>query len=147
MSIRNRLVLMLTVPLLALVLVAAVGFSQLNAGAERLEDAQETFEETVLVDAIGRNIGLERLGFVSGFPGDQQVDLSEATDSSIDRATSIGTSELATLAESLQATVDQARMSGADVRLEQYLSALDSIDNFIDGRSTCLLYTSDAADE
>ena len=110
MSIRNRLVLMLTVPLLALVVVAAVGFSQLNAGAERLEDAQETFEETVLVDAIGRNIGLERLGFVSGFPGDQQVDLSEATDSSIDRATSIGTSELATLAESLQATVDQARM-------------------------------------
>ena len=136
MSIRNRLVLMLTVPLLALVLVAAVGFSQLNAGAERLEDAQETFEETVLVDAIGRNIGLERLGFVSGFPGDQQVDLSEATDSSIDRAISIGTSELATLAESLQATVDQARMSGTDVRLEQYLSALDSIDNFIDGRST-----------
>lgn len=136
MSIRNKLVLMLTVPLLALVLISAFGFSQLNADAEVFEDAQRTFEETILVDAIGRNIGVERLGFVSGFPSDQLDGMTNATDSALDRAIRVGTADVASVAESVQTTLNGARTGGADVRLEEYVVALDAIDEFIGDRST-----------
>lgn len=135
MSIRNRLVLMLTVPLLALVLVAAFGFSQLSADAERLEDAQQTFEESFLADIIGRNIGDERLSFVSAPGTPELIELTEQTDNSINVAIGSGTPAVASLAEEVQSILEPARNSGADVRMGEYIVALDLIDDFLDGRS------------
>lgn len=135
MTIRDRLILMLTVPLLALVLVAAFGFSQLSAESEDHEDARETTIETTLVDRIGRNIGSERLGFVSGVSASALAEFEEATDASIEAAVSIGSAEVAGLAEAVQTAVVESRTGSSSQRLEQYRGALDLVDGFTDSRS------------
>ena len=134
MSIRNRLILMLTVPLVALVLVAAFGFAQLSADSELLEDAEVTTQDAILADTLGRAIGTERLGFEAGFSGAQLSVLTDATDAAIENATT-GTTELTALAELAQATVDTARSTTGTLQIQEYGIALDQIDDFINTRS------------
>ena len=133
MTIRNRLILMLTVPLVALVLVAAFGFAQLSADSEQLEDAQDSATESILADRIGRAIGTERLGFEAGFAGADLSELVDATDATI--AAAAGESaELAELAQLTEGNLDIARAATGSARLQEYRVALNDIDSFVDSR-------------
>ena len=133
MTIRNRLILMLTVPLVALVLVAAFGFAQLSADSEQLEDAQDSATESILADRIGRAIGTERLGFEAGFAGADLSELVDATDATI--AAAAGESaELADLAQLTEGNLDVARAATGSARLQEYRVALNDIDSFVDSR-------------
>ena len=133
MTIRNRLILMLAVPLVALVLVAAFGFAQLSADSEQLEDAQDSATESILADRIGRAIGTERLGFEAGFAGADLSELVDATDATI--AAAAGESaELADLAQLTEGNLDNARAATGSARLQEYRVALNDIDSFVDSR-------------
>ena len=134
MTIRNRLILMLTVPLVALVLVAAFGFANLSADSELLEDAQSTAEDAILADRMGRAVGAERLGFEAGFPVEEFSEIADAADAAI-AASSNGSAELGALAEITQANLDAARSSSGETRLLEYGVALDEIDDFTSGLS------------
>ena len=134
MTIRNRLILMLTVPLVALVLVAAFGFAQLSSDSELLEDAQATAEDAILADRVGRAIGTERLGFEAGFSGSDLSILTDATDAAIAAAAS-ESGDLGALGELTLANVEVARASDGGVRLQEYNAAIEQINEFTDAQS------------
>ena len=134
MTIRNRLILMLTVPLVALVLVAAFGFAQLSSDSELLEDAQATAEDAILADRVGRAIGTERLGFEAGFSGSDLSTLTDATDAAIAAAAS-ESGDLGALGELTLANVEAARASDGGLRLQEYNAAIEQINEFTDAQS------------
>jgi|GEM_PF-1428771 len=134
MTIRNRLILMLTVPLVALVLVAAFGFAQLSSDSELLEDAQATAEDAILADRVGRAIGTERLGFEAGFSGADLSILTDATDAAIAAAAS-ESGDLGALGELTLANIEAARVSDGGLRLQEYNVAIEQINEFTDAQS------------
>jgi len=127
---------MLAVPLVALVIVAGFGFGQLSADSELLEDAELAAEETVLVDSIGRAVGVERLAFFGGASGSEIAEVTEATDAVLENAIALGSNDVDVVAELVRTTIDAGRDSAAELRLQEYRVALGLVDEFVAGRST-----------
>ena len=106
MRIRSKLIVLILVPLLAVALVAAIGFVNQSASLERAEDASETVAETQAVHDAILAIGAERLlrlGGDIGAPGD----IADAVDSTLalasDQERTEGTRQAAEQAEALVA--------------------------------------------
>ena len=129
MTIRNRLILMLAVPLVALVIVAGFGFAQLSSQSELHEDAQASSAEVFLVDRIGRAIGTERLAGAGSLGAETVNESINATDAAIETALAEGSPDVVQVAENVQSELG----TGIRGNLDEYRSALDLV---------CLLYTS-----
>ena len=133
MTIRTRLILMLSVPLLALVVVGAFGFRSQSIAAERNEEARQTADNVILVDQIGRSLGTERIFLAepSVDPDRRAVEtetdrlLNLASQSSIQSVADVGNTILDFRVE-MRTTEDTA------LAFARYDEALEEVNEFFD---------------
>ncbi len=135
MTIRNRLILLLAVPLVALVVVGAFGFAQQSRDSELHEVAQESMESVIALDELGRAIGIERLEYASGLGGARLQDIREATDTVRNEVQATADAEIVATADEVERDLRAARQSPRTLALELYEEALGEIDTAITNAS------------
>lgn len=145
MNIRNKLILMLAIPITALVLIAGLGFRTQSAEAEKNEDAAEIAGSIVALQDLALEIADERLALVQATlaaadPTEQAVGTTEleaaiaSTDAELAEVASSGDPLTAPIAESvlsIMGTSHGTDMSGAT--LGDYTEALNEINTAIEG--------------
>ncbi len=149
MNIRNKLILMLAIPISALVLMAAVGFRAQSAQAEENEDAAQIAAsvnqlQDLALDVADERLASVRLALTASDPAlaSQAPFLAEQVEESVARTNAEilsiqegGDPISAPIAESVLATIQPAR--GFDVTgesLSLYGEALQEINSAIEGQ-------------
>ena len=83
MSIRNKLIMMLAIPLAALALVGALGFRGQSAAANAASSALADDGVVQGINTAIKAIGAERLAVVANAPGEELAEVRAATDASL----------------------------------------------------------------
>ena len=128
MTIKNKLILMLAIPLLALAVVSAVGFREQSSLAETNEDAQINAQSIVMLDELAGQIGTERLSLAAGESPSTVYPVARATDAMIDEIVRSGNSEAAQVAAAVDELIPAVRAFQTSELFAGYEKALELID-------------------
>ena len=128
MRIRSKLVTLIAVPLIALTLVAAFGFSNQSLVIETAEQAEEAVARSQAVQETVLAIGSERL-LTTGEQNNSLEASQEATDASLVALQAVDAENSSTTraAEVAADLVDQARSGEAQLRSDLYGTALTEL--------------------
>ena len=134
MNIRTKLILMLAVPLLALAVVAALGFRTQNTESEINEDAQDSVETIANLDELWQNLAAERLAVLGeGSGGDADfTELTDTTNATLDAIAAGGDARGWTAAGlAIEALPADRGSDGSIEAFDQYSNALDILEEEI----------------
>ena len=141
MRIRSKLLILMAVPILAVMFAAGLGFRTQNIAASNATRAQDSVQQSGLVNSALSAITLERLSEVGATGMDDGHELHEATDLALD--------DLAAFAaqsrnSELSEAVDSARQQISDGHLATTMSG--SVDAYSSAYATILGVSSDLVD-
>ena len=128
MTIKNKLILMLSIPLIALAIVSAVGFREQSALAEISEDAQANAESIVLLDRLASQLGIERLDLASGSAPSAVYVIAQESDALIEEIRLSGNAEAAAVANAVDEIIPPVRAVPTPELLNAYVDALEVIE-------------------
>ena len=133
MTIRTRLILMLSVPLLALVIVGAFGFRSQSIDAERNEEARQTADNVILVDQIGRSLGTERIFLAEPSVDPDRRAVETETDRLLNLASRSSIQSVADVGNTiLDFRVEMRTTDDTALAFARYDEALEEVNEFFD---------------
>ncbi len=144
MNIRTKLIVMLAVPLVALAVVAFVGFSGQNADLEVNEDATVSVATITNVDRLWWTVADERLAVLGESSAEEIAEAIAATDLVVAEIVDSTDANGAALATEAVAFLPADRSTASIEALTAYNNALDILDQGVEAQSLAGL-NSDAA--